>query len=52
MHRDILAADYQEEEYHLIEVPTQFAVICGKEVRIFGTNRRTVDVCRHHRRAE
>jgi hypothetical protein len=51
MHRDALAADYREAEYHLIGMPTKFAGICGTEVRIFGTNRQTVDVCRRHRRA-
>jgi hypothetical protein len=43
MHQDAFAADYQEEEYHLIGLAMKFAGICGKEVRIIGTNRRTVD---------
>jgi hypothetical protein len=37
------AADYQEEEYRLIGLAIKFAGICGKEVRIIGTNRPTLD---------
>jgi hypothetical protein len=36
-------SDYQEEEYRLIGLAIKFAGICGKEVRIIGTNRQTVD---------
>jgi hypothetical protein len=43
MHQDAFAADYQEEEYRLIGMAIKFAGICGKEVRIIGTNRETVD---------
>jgi hypothetical protein len=43
MHQDAFAADYQEEEYRLIGMAIKFAGICGKEVRIIGTNRQTVD---------
>jgi hypothetical protein len=43
MHQDAFAADYQEEEYRLIGLAIKFAGICGKEVRIIGTNRQTVD---------
>jgi hypothetical protein len=43
MHQDAFAADYQEEEYRLIGPAIKFAGICGKEVRIIGTNRQTVD---------
>jgi len=42
MHQDAFAADYQEE-YRLIGMAIKFAGICGKEVRIIGTNRETVD---------
>jgi hypothetical protein len=42
MHQDAFAADYQEEEYRLIGMTIKFAGICGKEVRIIGTNRETV----------
>jgi hypothetical protein len=44
MHQDAFAADYQEEEYRLIGMAVKFAGICGKEVRIIGTNRKTVDL--------
>ena len=43
MHQDAFAADYQEEEYKLLGMAIKFAGICGKEVQIVGTNRRTVD---------
>jgi hypothetical protein len=43
LHQDAFAADYQEEEYRLIGLAIKFAGICGKEVRIIGTNRQTVD---------
>jgi hypothetical protein len=43
MHQDAFAADYQEEEYRLIGLAIKFAGVCGKEVRIVGTNRQTVD---------
>jgi hypothetical protein len=43
MHQDAFAADYHEEEYRLIGLAIKFAGICGKEVRIIGTNRKTID---------
>jgi hypothetical protein len=43
MHQDAFAADYQEEEYRLMGMAIKFAGICGKEVRIIGTNRQTVE---------
>jgi hypothetical protein len=43
MHQDAFAADYQEEEYRLLGMAIKFAGICGKQVQIVGTNRRTVD---------
>lgn len=43
MHQDAFAADYQEEEYRLIGMAIKFAGICGKEVRVHGRNRETVD---------
>ena len=43
MHQDAFAAEYQEEEYRLLGMAIKFAGICGKEVQIVGTNRRTVD---------
>lgn len=38
VHQDAFAADYQEEEYRLLGVAIKFAGICGKEIRIMGTN--------------
>jgi hypothetical protein len=43
MHQDAFAADYQEEDYRLIGMAIKFAGICGKEVRVHGRNRETVD---------
>ena len=43
MHQDAFAADYQQDEYRLLGMAIKFAGICGKEVQILGTNRRTVD---------
>jgi hypothetical protein len=43
MHQDSFATDYQEEEYRLVGMAIKFAGICGKEIRIIGTNRRTVN---------
>ncbi len=43
MHQDVFAADYQEDEYRLMGMAIKFAGICGKEVRIIGTNRQTVE---------
>jgi hypothetical protein len=46
LHQDAFAADYQEEEYRLMGMAMKFAGICGKEIRIHGKNRETVDLCR------
>jgi hypothetical protein len=43
MHQDAFAADYQGEEYKLLGMAIKFAGICGKEVRIIGTNGHTTD---------
>jgi hypothetical protein len=43
MHQDAFAADYQEEEYRILGMAIKFAGICGKEIRIYGRNRATVD---------
>jgi hypothetical protein len=43
MHQDAFAADYQEQEYKLLGMAVKFAGICGKEVRVIGRNRQTVD---------
>jgi hypothetical protein len=42
LHQDAFAADYQEEEYRLVGMAIKFAGICGKEIRVIGTNRQTV----------
>jgi hypothetical protein len=42
MHQDAFAAD-QEDEYRLMGMAIKFAGICGKEGRIIGTNRQTVE---------
>ncbi len=41
IHQDAFAADYQEQEFKLLGMAIKFAGICGKEVRIIGTNRST-----------
>jgi len=43
LNQDAFAADYQEEEYRLMGMAIKFAGICGKEIRIHGRNRKTVD---------
>jgi hypothetical protein len=43
LHQDAFAADYQEEEYRRLGMAIKFAGIYGKEVRIHGKNRETVD---------
>jgi hypothetical protein len=43
MHQDAFSADYREDEYRLIGMAIKFAGICGKEVRIIGTNREAVE---------
>ena len=43
LHQDAFAADYQEEEYRLLGMAVKFAGTCGKEIRIHGRNRETVD---------
>jgi hypothetical protein len=41
IHQDSFAADYQDEEYVLLGMAIKFAGLCGKEIRIVGTNRET-----------
>jgi hypothetical protein len=43
LHQDAFAADYQEEEYRILGMAIKFAGICGKEIRVHGRNRATVD---------
>lgn len=42
-HQDAFAADFQEDEYRLIGMAIKFAGAFGKEVRIHGRNRETLD---------
>jgi hypothetical protein len=44
VHQDAFAADYQNDEYRLLGMAIKFAGICGKEVRVIGMNRNTVDL--------
>ena len=41
--QDAFAADYQEDEYALLGMAIKFAGLYGKEVRIIGTNRETLN---------
>jgi hypothetical protein len=43
LHQDAFAADCQEEEYRLLGMAVKFAGTCGKEIRIHGRNRETID---------
>lgn len=44
LHQDAFAADYQEEEFRLMGMAVKFAGTCGKEIRIHGRNRETVNL--------
>jgi len=43
LHQDAFAADYQEDEYKLLGMAIKFAGLHGKEIRIVGKNRETVN---------
>ena len=43
IHQDAFAADYQQSEYALLGMAIKFAGLYGKEVRIIGTNRETLE---------
>lgn len=43
MHQDAFAADYQEEEYRILGMAIKFAGICGREIRVTGRSRETVE---------
>jgi hypothetical protein len=43
LHQDSFAADYQQDEYALLGMAIKFAGLHGKEVRIIGTNRETLN---------
>lgn len=46
LHQDAFAADYQHDEYVLLGMAIKYAGLYGKEVRISGTNRQTLDESR------
>ena len=43
LHQDAFAADYQEDEYMLLGMAIKCAGLRGKEVRVIGKNRSTID---------
>jgi hypothetical protein len=43
IHQYSFAADYQDDEYALLGKVIKFAGLYGKEVRIIGTNRETLN---------
>jgi hypothetical protein len=43
LHQDSFAADYQQDEYVLLGMAIKFAGLHGKEVRVIGTNRETLN---------
>jgi hypothetical protein len=42
IHQDAFAADYQDQEYALLGKAIKFAGLHGKEIRIIGRNRETL----------
>ena len=43
IHQDSFAADYQDHEYALLGKAIKFAGLHGKEIRIIGKNRETIE---------
>lgn len=43
LHQDAFAADYHEDEYLLLGMAIKYAGLRGKEVRIIGKNRSTIE---------
>jgi hypothetical protein len=43
LHQDAFAADYQEDEYTLLGMAIKYAGLRGKEVRVTGKNRQTLE---------
>jgi hypothetical protein len=43
IHQDSFTADYEDHEYTLFGKAIKFAGLHGKEVRVIGTNRETLD---------
>jgi hypothetical protein len=42
LHQDAFAADYQEDEYTLLDMAIKYAGLRSKGVRVIGKNRSTV----------
>jgi hypothetical protein len=42
LHQDAFAADYREHEYMLLGMAIKYAGLRGKEVRVIGKNRQTL----------
>ena len=42
IHQDSFAADYQDDEYALLGMAIKFAGLYGKEIRVVGKNRETL----------
>jgi hypothetical protein len=43
LHQDAFASEYQEGEYTLLGMAIKYAGLCGKEARVIGRNRQTLD---------
>lgn len=43
LHQDAFAADYQDEEYKLLGMAIKYIGLSGKEIRIIGKNRETLN---------
>jgi hypothetical protein len=43
LHQDAFAADYQDDEYMLLGMAIKYAGLRGKEVRVIGMNRSTIE---------
>src|SRR5260370_35573914 len=43
LHQEAFAADYQEDEYKLLGMAIKYPGLRGKEVRVIGKNRRSLD---------
>jgi hypothetical protein len=43
LHQDSFATDYQEDEYTLLGMAIKYAGLRGKEVRVIGKNRNSLD---------
>jgi hypothetical protein len=43
LHQEAFSADYQEAEYTLLGMAIKYAGLRGKEVRVMGKNRQTLE---------